>query len=268
MDELKKYLDAAIEAALLGGEVLKKHWGKLKSIDFKSAPGDLVTDADKASEACIFEYLLRTTPDFGILGEESGFLTNGKSESADYLWVVDPLDGTTNFAHKFPFFAVSIGLVHQGEPIVGVIFNPYFQELFIASKGKGAYLNGERIEVSQTKEIKDSLLASGFAYDRREVEDNNYKEFCHLTNLTHGVRRAGAASLDLASVAAGRVDGYWERGLKHWDVAAGIIIVKEAGGVVSSYEKGPVDINSGKILATNGFIHSQLSAELMQLKNN
>ncbi|HEY9704450.1 MAG TPA: inositol monophosphatase family protein, partial [Allocoleopsis sp.] len=194
------------------------------------------------------------------LGEESGKLGN---ENSKYLWAVDPLDGTTNFAHQYPFFTVSIGLLIDGISSVGVIFDPFHNELYSAAKNLGATCNGKKIKVSQIKELNKSLLVTGFAYDRRETTDNNYAEFCHLTHLTQGVRRSGAASIDLAHVACGRLDGYWERGLSPWDITAGIIIVEEAGGKITAYNQSPIVINSGRILATNGHIHSQLSDALL-----
>ena len=168
----------------------------------------------------------RHFPQHSILAEESGKLGNQDNE---FLWAIDPLDGTTNYAHQYPCFAVSIGLMIQGVPKVGVIYDPFRDELFRAAAGLGATRNRRPIQVSQTAELGKSLLVSGFAYDRRETPDNNYAEFCHLTHLTQGVRRDGAAALDLAYVACGRVDGYWERGIAHWDVVAGIILVQEAG---------------------------------------
>jgi myo-inositol-1(or 4)-monophosphatase len=197
------------------------------------------------------------------LAEESG--ASGE-QSAEYLWAIDPLDGTTNYAHQYPFYAVSIGLLIRGVPSVGVIFAPFHQELFRAAKGLGATRNRQPIRVSQTTTLAQSLLVTGFAYDRRETIDNNYAEFCHLTHHTQGVRRGGAASIDLAYVACGRLDGYWERGLSPWDLAAGVVIVEEAGGKVTAYDGSPFQINTGRILATNGQIHAALSHELLQVK--
>jgi myo-inositol-1(or 4)-monophosphatase len=187
------------------------------------------------------------------------------NQDNEFLWAIDPLDGTTNYAHQYPCFAVSIGLLIHGVPKVGVIYDPFRDELFRAAAGLGATRNRRPIQVSQTTELGKSLLVSGFAYDRRETADNNYAEFCHLTHLTQGVRRDGAAALDLAYVACGRVDGYWERGIAPWDVVAGIILVQEAGGNVTAYDGTPINIDSGRILATNGHIHKQLSQELMQV---
>ncbi|WP_088239850.1 inositol monophosphatase family protein [Calothrix rhizosoleniae] len=263
MTNLQIFLDIATEAALAAGAVLQGYLGKVEDATTeKGRPGDLVTVADKASEAVVLDYLHRHFPDHAILAEESGKLGNQKNE---YLWAIDPLDGTTNFAHQYPCFAVSIGLLINGIPQVGVIYDPFHDELYRAAAGLGATLNRRPIRVSQTTELGKSLLVTGFAYDRRETADNNYAEFCHLTHLTQGVRRSGSASIDLAHVACGRVDGYWERGLSPWDIAAGIILVQEAGGQVTAYDKSPLDIYSGRILATNGLIDNSLSQELQQV---
>ncbi|MFB2935955.1 inositol monophosphatase family protein [Aerosakkonemataceae cyanobacterium BLCC-F154] len=261
-EQLQTFLDIATEAALAAGAVLQTYYGNLESIEEKGRPGDLLTAADKAAEAVILEILHRHFPNHAILAEESGQL--GEQENK-YLWAIDPLDGTTNFAHQYPFFSASIGLLIDGIPQVGAIFDPFHNELFRAAKGLGATRNRRTIKVSQTTELSKSLLVTGFAYDRRQTNDNNYAEFCHLTHLTQGVRRSGSASLDLAHVACGRLDGYWERGLSPWDITAGIVLVEEAGGKVTAYNGSPLQIKSGRILATNGLIHNSLSTELMQV---
>jgi myo-inositol-1(or 4)-monophosphatase len=264
MTNLQIFLDVATEAALTAGVILQDYLGKVEDATTeKGRPGDLVTAADKASEKVILEIINRHFPQHSILAEESGKLGNQTSE---YLWAIDPLDGTTNFAHQYPCYAVSIGLFIQGVPKVGVIYDPFHNELFRAAAGLGATRNRRPIRVSQTAELSKSLLTTGFAYDRRETPDNNYAEFCHLTHLTQGVRRGGSASLDLAYVACGRVDGYWERGIAPWDIAAGIILVEEAGGKITAYDGGDLQIDSGRILATNSYIHHSLSHELMQIK--
>ncbi|MBW4646404.1 MAG: inositol monophosphatase [Goleter apudmare HA4340-LM2] len=260
---LQIFLDIATEAALAGGAVLQDYLGKIEdAITEKGRPGDLVTAADKASEEVVLEILRRHFPQHSILAEESGKIGNQENE---YLWAIDPLDGTTNYAHQYPFFAVSIGLLINGVPQVGVIYDPLHDELFRAATALGATRNRQPIKVSTTSELNKSLLVTGFAYDRRETSDNNYAEFSHLTHLTQGVRRSGSASMDLAYVACGRVDGYWERGLSPWDIAAGIILVQEAGGKVTAYDGTPIKLDSGRILATNGDIHNTLSRELLQV---
>ncbi|MEM7726844.1 MAG: inositol monophosphatase family protein [Cyanobacteria bacterium P01_A01_bin.45] len=261
--ELQSILDIATETALCAGVVLRDYFGKLEdSVEEKGRPGDLVTVADKAAEAVILESLGRHFPDHAILAEESGKL--GKQDSK-YLWAIDPLDGTTNYAHQYPAFAVSIGLLVDGVPKLGVIYDPLHDELFRGAQDLGATRNRKPIKVSQTQELSKSLLVTGFAYDRRETSDNNYAEFCHLTHITQGVRRGGSASLDLSHVACGRLDGYWERGLSPWDISAGIIILQEAGGRVSAYDNSPIQLESGRILATNGHLHDSLSKELQNI---
>ena len=261
-EELQIFLDIATEAAMVAGVILQTYWGKLEAVEEKGRPGDLVTAADKDAEAAILKVLRRHVPEHSILAEESGALGNQQSK---YLWAIDPLDGTTNYAHQYPIAAVSVGLLISGTPQVGAIYNPFRDELFRAARGLGATRNRRPIQVSQTSDLSKSLLVTGFAYDRRETSDNNYAEFCHLTHLTQGVRRSGSASLDLSDVACGRLDGYWERGLSPWDVVAGIILVEEAGGKVTAYDGSPLVIDSGRILATNGQIHDQLSTELLQV---
>jgi myo-inositol-1(or 4)-monophosphatase len=261
--QLEIFLDIATEAALSAGAVLQAYWGNLQEIREKGRPGDLVTEADQAAEAAVLAVLKRHVPEHPILAEESGQMGDRQGE---FLWAIDPLDGTTNYAHQYPFVAVSVGLLIEGVPQVGVVYNPIHQELFRAAKGLGATCNRRSIKVSQTSDLERSLLVTGFAYDRRQTTDTNYAEFCHLTHLTQGVRRDGAAALDLAYVAAGRLDGYWERGLSIWDIAAGIVLVEEAGGKVTAYDRSPLQLETGRILATNGRIHDRLSQELSQVK--
>ncbi len=261
-DRLSTYLNVATAAALAAGEVLQACWGKLESIVEKGRPGDLVTEADKQAEAAILAVLQQHFPDHSILAEESG--QYGDTD-AEYLWAIDPLDGTTNYAHQYPFSAASIGLLINGIPMVGAIYDPFHRELFRGAVGLGATCNDRPIHVSQVDKLAQSLLVTGFAYDRRETADNNYQEFCYLTHITQGVRRAGAASVDLAYVACGRLDGYWERGLSPWDLAAGVAIVEAAGGRVTAYDRSEFDIRSGRILATNGRLHDELSQELLHV---
>ena len=258
--ELQIFLDVATESVLAAGAVLKERWGKLNDIKEKGRPGDLVTEADKLAEAEVLKVLQRHLPQHQILAEESGALGNTDSK---YLWAIDPLDGTTNYAHGLPLAATSVGLMIDGVPAVGAVYNPFSDELFRAATGLGATCNRRPIRVSQTDKLSKSLLITGFAYDRRETNDNNYAEFCHLTHLTQGVRRLGCASMDLAGVACGRLDGYWERGIQPWDMAAGIVILREAGGEITAYDGSPLDIASGRVLATNGSIHDELSQALL-----
>ena len=261
--QLQIFLDIATEAALAAGAVLQTYWGQLEFVEEKGQSGNLVTEADKASEAVILDILHRHLPDHAILAEESGSLGD---RANPYLWAIDPLDGTTNNAHQYPIAAVSVGLLMEGLPQVGVIYDPFRDELFRAASGLGASCNRRPIQVSQTQTLIQSLLVTGFAYDRRETADNNYPEFCHLTHLTQGVRRSGSAALDMAHVACGRLDGYWERGLSPWDIAAGVVLVREAGGCVTAYDRSAFNLNSGRILATNNLIHDALSTELLHVR--
>jgi myo-inositol-1(or 4)-monophosphatase len=263
MSQLQIYLDIATIAAMAAGTELQHYWGNLTDVREKGRPGDLVTEADRAAEKAVLDVLTRHFPDHGILAEESGLLGN---QASRYQWAIDPLDGTTNYAHQYPVFAVSIALLIDGVPAVGVVYNPIRQELFQAATGLGATLNRRPMRVSRTAELRQSLLVTGFAYDRTETPDNNYAEFCQLTHITQGVRRAGSAALDLADVACGRLDGYWERGLSPWDLAAGVVLVREAGGQVTAYDQTPLAIGSGRLLATNGVIQSALSQELLRVK--
>ena len=255
---LEQLSQVAREAANLGGSVLMRHYGRLVSIQQKARAGDLVTDADLAAEKAVLASLTESSPDIPVLAEESG----AQGDVSDLCWCVDPLDGTTNFAHGYPFFATSIGLLWRGLPILGAVAVPFLHEVFWCCPGSGAYLNDQRIRVSECSALDESLLVTGFAYDRRERLDNNYAEFCRLTHRTRGVRRGGAAAVDLAYVAAGRVDGYWERGLSPWDLTAGAALVVIAGGEVSDYRAPNYDVSSGRILATGPGIHAPLQGEL------
>ncbi len=261
-NELANYAKVALDLAYEGGAVLKQFWGNLSDIRDKELVGDLVTEADQESERRIIALLQRTYPAHSVLAEESG---SHSGQSADFLWVIDPLDGTINYAHQYPVVSVSVALVYQGQPIVGVVYNPIQEELFQASRGGGATLNGQPIHVSTIKVLGKSLLSTGFPYDRLQNPDNNYAEFCRLTDLTLGVRRPGSAALDLAYVAAGRFDGYWERGLKPWDMAAGILLVQEAGGRVTAYDESPYDLYEQRVLASNGLVHKAISEELVTI---
>ncbi|MFM7313356.1 MAG: inositol monophosphatase family protein, partial [Cyanobium sp.] len=200
---------------------------------------------DEAAEAAVLAVLAERSPGLGVLAEESG----RRRGEGDLEWCVDPLDGTTNFAHGFPFFATSVGLTWRGLPLLGALAVPALHQFFWAAPGLGAWCNQERIRVSQVGSLSDSLLATGFAYDRQTRLDNNYAEFAWFTHRTRGVRRPGAAAVDLAYVACGRLDGYWERGLSPWDLAAGVALVEIAGGVVCAYDGHPLELASGRLIA-------------------
>ena len=245
--------EAAEEAAKILVEFNEK---RNFEISFK---GDvnLVTDADIASEAAVLKILRSNFPDHIIVSEE-----NEKSHERSMngpVWIIDPLDGTTNFSHGFPYFGISIAYREKGQTIFGLIYQPMLRELFIAHRGQGATLNGESIRVSKINEINKSLLATGFPYDRRESDQNNLREFCEMELAAQCVRRPGAATLDLAYIACGRLDGYWEPKLSAWDVAAGALLVEEAGGTVTDFKNQPItNLWNREIVATNGLIHTNM----------
>lgn len=229
------------------------------AIEYKG-DADLVTAADRASEKLIRQRIKAQWPSHDILGEEEGLVDTG----SEYRWYVDPLDGTTNFAHSFPVFCVSLGLEHKGQRVAGVVYDPTRDELFSAEKGTGAHLNGERIHVSKTARLAESLLATGFPSHKRHQNPNIH--FYHqITLRSHGVRRAGSAALDLCYVACGRFDGFWEFNLNPWDTAAGALVVDEAGGRVTDYEGGPYATDGRQTLASNGLLHDALMHEFKQI---
>ncbi|MGV3524273.1 MAG: inositol monophosphatase family protein [Candidatus Sericytochromatia bacterium] len=246
--------ELAVRLAQAGAAELLHYFGQLEAIRSKSTLGDWVTEADEASERAILELLRQEVPDHGVLAEESG----RHSQDSPYLWVIDPLDGTVNYAHQLPFYCVSVGLLYAGEPVVGVILAPRLDECFVAAKGLGASLNGRPIRVSEAPNLERSLLATGFPYRKNETPDNNVAEFLHLLTRCQDIRRPGAAALDLAYVACGRFAGFWESHLNAWDVVAGAVLVSEAGGSVSAYSGGPLDPLSGEIVSSNGHVHEAL----------
>ena len=256
--DLLELFEIAKQSALIGNQILISNYNKIQTISSKGRKGDLVTNVDLEAENKIKQYLTTKTPNISIHAEESG----KSDKSSDLTWCIDPLDGTTNYSHGYPFFGTSIGLVYKNKPILGAISVPYLEELYSACIGEGSYCNDQKLNVSNPSKLSDSLLVTGFSYDRFEIEDNNYAEFCYLTNKTRGVRRGGAAAIDLAFVAAGKVDGFWEKGLEVWDMAAGAIIVKEAGGVISDYPSGEFSLNSGRILACSPTLEKELKKEL------
>tara|TARA_Y100001978_G_scaffold111708_1_gene99644 strand:+ start:315 stop:1163 length:849 start_codon:yes stop_codon:yes gene_type:complete len=259
--DLEELTEIAKKSASIGSEIIKLNYKKIQNISSKGREGDLVTNVDLEVEKKIKEYLLEKTPEITILAEETGKTNN----SSEMMWCIDPLDGTTNYSHGYPFFGTSIGLVYRGLPILGAISVPYIDELYWGCLTKGSYCNDVLIKVSNPINLSESLLVTGFAYDRFETENNNYAEFCRLTHKTRGVRRGGAAAIDLAFVASGKVDGFWERGLQIWDIAAGAIIVYEAGGIISDYPNGELDLYSGRILACSPTIDLELKDQLSQV---
>ena len=229
-------------------------------IDYKGDV-DLVTEADRQSEKLITARIRERWPKHDILGEEGTRTETG----SEYRWYVDPLDGTTNFAHGYPVFNVSLGLEHKGELVAGVVFDPTRKELFSAEKGSGAWLNDRRIKVSAVGTLGESLLATGFPSQKRHQNPNIYL-YHQITLRSHGVRRAGSAALDLANVACGRFDGFWERSLQAWDIAAGIVLVREAGGMISDLNGGAEMLTQGSVLTSNEYLHPQLLKLLKGVK--
>ncbi len=258
--ELDHLTQVARRAAAAGGEQLRRYFGRLEQVREKGRCGDLVTEADTAAEAAVLALLEAETPEIGVLAEESG----RRARPGDLEWVVDPLDGTTNYAHSYPFFGTSVGLCWRGQPLLGALTVPALEENYWAAPGAGAWCNDRRLQVSGCTALADALLVTGFAYDRHSRLDNNYAEFAYFTHRTHGVRRGGAAAVDLAFVAAGRCDGYWERGLSPWDLAAGVVLVEQAGGVVSSYEGRGLELASGRLIACAPGIHTAIVAGLAE----
>lgn len=250
--------NAATGAAYGAGKILLSHLGNLEKIE-KKGPEDLVTSADTASETHILEILHEKFPDHEVLAEESG---NSARGSTGCLWIIDPLDGTTNFAHQLPIFSVSIAFAKDGELRVAVVLNPLTGELFTATAGQGAALNGRAISVSDCAQVSESLLVTGFPYDVKEDTGPYMKRFENCLKAAIGIRRLGSAALDLCFVACGRFEGFWEQNLKPWDTAAGTLIAREAGGTVTDFSGNHYDPEKKEILATNGHIHQELNSIL------
>jgi myo-inositol-1(or 4)-monophosphatase len=248
----KNYLEAAVEIARGAGKILREELDRPADITYKGDV-DLVTQADRRSEEIIVGRLRKYFPDHSIVAEEGTGLEN----ASQYCWHVDPLDGTTNFAHGYPCFCVSIALAYKNAVLAGVIYNPVYEELYAAARGEGATLNGKKINVSKVDRLATSLLCTGFPVHKR-LANPNIHYYWDFTLRSHGVRRDGSAALDLACVAAGRFDGFWEFGLKKWDTAAGVLLVEEAGGKVSDFAGEPYALGGHVILATNGLIHEEM----------
>ncbi len=248
-----KFKKTAIDAAKAAGLILRKNLGKARSIEFKGVI-DIVTDMDKKAEDMIIKKLRDAFPEHGILTEES----DEQKSSSEYRWIIDPLDGTTNYSHGYPVFCVSIALEKGGEIIFGVVYDPMLNELFSAEKGKGAHCNNRKIKVSNIAELAKSLLATGFPYDVRTSPENNLSHFANFAVKVQAIRRAGSAALDMCYVACGRFDGFWELKLKPWDTAAAMLIIAEAGGVVTDFSNRPFSLSMGETVASNGLIHEQM----------
>ncbi len=253
------FVPAMTEIAREAGALLMTYFQQNVKVEYKG-DADLVTIADRKSEALIRDRIRKQWPTHDVLGEEQGLVDTG----SDYRWYVDPLDGTTNFAHGFPVFCVSMALEYKGRRIAGVIYDPTRDELFAAEQGSGAYLNQQRISVSKIPNLAECLVGTGFPSHKRHKNPNIF--FYHqITLRTHGVRRAGSAALDLCNVACGRFDGFWEFNLNPWDTAAGVLIVEEAGGRITDFSGGPFQLNSRETLASNGLVHSALLNEFAQI---
>ncbi len=250
---MSSYSSIAILAAKKAGLLLRKKMGQKRKVTYKGAV-NLVTEMDLVSEKVIVSTLRRYFPSHGILAEEK----TGRQGISPFRWIIDPLDGTTNYAHGLPIFCVSIALEKEKELILGVVYDPMRQELFLAQKRKGAHLNGKKIHVSSTRQLSQSLLATGFPYDLRESPVNNFDHFKNFALRVHAVRRAGSAALDLCYVAAGRFDGFWEMKLGPWDLAAGSLMVREAGGKITNFSGEDLGLDGQHVLASNGKIHSEM----------
>ena len=249
-------LNVMVQAAFKAGKSLSRDFGEVQNLQVSvKGPSDYVSQADRKAEKIVKDELLKARPTYGFLGEESDEI---KGTDGAHRWIVDPLDGTTNFLHGIPQFAVSIGLERNGEIVAGVIFNPATDELFTAEKGGGAFLNDRRLRVATRKELSDSVITCGVPHLGRGNHGKFLIELRHVMGEVAGIRRFGAASLDLAYVAAGRCDGYWETGLSAWDIAAGLVIIKEAGGWVSDFDGKTAMLETGSVVAGNEYIHKAL----------
>jgi myo-inositol-1(or 4)-monophosphatase len=257
------FLEVAIACAREAGEIISAALGRPKNISYKGEV-DLVTETDRKSEEAILARLRREFPDHTVIAEEGG--ASGPSASAEYQWHVDPLDGTTNFAHGYPIFAVSLGLLQRGEPLIGAIYNPVTREMFTAMRGRGAFRNGYPIHVSAIDQLAHSLLATGFPAHKR-VQNPNIHYYWQFTRRSHGVRRAGAAALDLCAVACGQFEGFWEFGLKSWDTAAGILLVREAGGKVTNFSGELYRPGDLECLASNGLVHREMQEAAVAIRD-
>lgn len=253
----------AIDAARAAGRLLHSELTGQRRISFKGSPTNLVTEMDARAEALIIERLRAAFPDDAILAEEGG----AQSGRSGRRWIIDPLDGTTNYAHGVPVFAVSIALEQAGAVLVGVVYDPNLEEVFVAERDRGATVNDTPLAVSATTTLNASLLATGFPYNIRDTESNNLAEYGAFSLRAQGVRRMGSAVIYLAYVAAGRLDGYWELRLGPWDVAAGSLLVQEAGGRITSLTGGPLDIDAPTLVASNGRIHDAMLGVLSDIRH-
>jgi myo-inositol-1(or 4)-monophosphatase len=257
--------DVAVDAARRAGAFLRSRFGTRPAVSYKGSPTNLVTEMDRGAEDIILDAIRRRFPGHRILAEESGALPGGEPGGEPYRWIVDPLDGTTNYAHGFPIYGVSIALEHDGALALGVIYDPSREELFVAERGRGATLNGAPLRVSTTVALGQSLLGTSYPNDIREAPRDNLLEHAGLMYRCRSVRSIGSAVLGLAAVAAGRLDGYWEQRLGPWDVAAGALLIREAGGTVTAVGGGPLDLAVPSITASNGLVHAEIVEALKEV---
>ncbi|HZG83465.1 inositol monophosphatase family protein [Paenibacillus sp.] len=265
----KSFTAVAVNMAAKAGEYMKSKLGQATDVRVKTSPHDLVTEVDKGTEILIRKIIHTYFPTHDILGEEgvepgaeASRLALEAVKDREYVWIVDPIDGTTNFIHGLPFYSVSIALAHRGEVIVGVVYDPSRDELFVAEKGKGAYVHGKRIQVSPEEELAGSLVATGFPTDRQHVLPLALKQIESVAPRVRNIRAGGSAALHLAYVAAGRLTGFWEANLNAWDIAAGMLLVQEAGGKVTDMNGEPYGLHVRDVAATNGRIHDDLIAAI------
>ncbi len=252
------------KACMKASRSLIRDFGEIENLQVSTkGPGDFVTSADRRTEKILIDELQKAHPEFGIITEESGSINKSNTKNR---WIIDPIDGTMNFLNGIPQFAISIGYEEEGEIKCGVIFNPIMNEMFVAEKGNGAYLNNSRIRVSNKKRIKDALLVTGGPKGASKIKEKIFSEYAKISMNVSNVRKFGSAALDMAYVACGRFDGYWQRELNYWDIAAGIIILKEAGGFVDFFEEDTHMPLKKNILATNSYIHEELG-ELLKKKD-
>jgi myo-inositol-1(or 4)-monophosphatase len=247
-------LQTAIDAATEAGRLLLENIDNITTIELKSTEINLVTDLDKRSEKLIIDMIQSRFPDHDILAEESG----ARNLRSDTRWIIDPLDGTTNYAHGLPIFCVTIGIEFKGEIIAGVIYDPSRDELYTTERGSGAFLNGKRLRVTDEDKLISSLLITGFPYTIKDNPYNAIGHFCNFVKKSQGIRRLGSAAIDLAYIARGIADGFWEVWLHPWDMAAGILLIREAGGTVSDFDGKPMNVYTPNIIATNGKIHEEM----------
>ena len=249
-------INLIIKACMKASRSLIRDFGEIENLQVSTkGPGDFVTSADKRTEKILIDELQKAHPEYGIIAEETGIINKSNTEKR---WIIDPIDGTMNFLNGIPQFAISIGYEEKGEITCGVIFNPIINEMFIAEKGNGAYLNNSRIRVSNKNKIKDALLVTGGPKGNSKIKNKIFSEYINVSNNVSNVRKFGSAALDIAYVACGRFDGYWQRELNYWDIAAGIIILKEAGGFINFFEEDKNNALKKNIIASNSNIHNEL----------